>query len=189
MNSKCLILLSILDASSGVERVVFLSVVAYSRQPCSGDYARNGGEDQPSNGSRRNLGSAAVKRGRVAAQSWGRGRCSESSGPDLASGSAVSWFGAVSCAGAGFLGGTAGVQFQEAGEDFVAGRGRAGGSGRISSSRPKCFVDLVVEEEFAVSRDVAPAIGSEDSAVHSGVEEPELGDVEVVLIGVVEARL
>ena len=120
---------------SGVERVIFLSIVAYSRQSCSGDYARKGGGDQPSDGSRRNLDSAAVKGGRVAAQSWGRGHCSESSGIGLAPGSAGSWFGAVGCAGAGFPGGAAGVQFQEAGEDFVAGRGRV--SDRISSSRPR----------------------------------------------------
>ena len=52
---------------------------------------------------------------------------------------------------------------------------------------PLLLVDLVVEEELAVGRDVAPAVGVEDGAVHGGVQLAELHDLRVALVGIVEA--
>ena len=93
--------------------------------------------------------------------------------------------GVAGCAGAGFLGGAVGVQFQEAGKDLVAGGvGPAAAPGLLAAA-PLVFVDLVVEEEFAVGGDVVPAVDVEDGAVHGSVQGAELGDVGVGLVGLV----
>ena len=80
-----------------------------------------------------------------------------------------------------------GVQGEEAGEDFVAGGvGPAVALGLLAVA-PFFLVDRVVEEEFAVGGDVAPAVGGEDGAVHGGVQGAELGDVRIGFVGIVEA--
>ena len=52
---------------------------------------------------------------------------------------------------------------------------------------PGVFVDLVVEDELAGGRDVGPAVGVEDGAVHGGVEVAQLLGGGAGFASVVEA--
>ena len=87
--------------------------------------------------------------------------------------------GAAGCAGAGFFGDAVGVQFQEAGEDFVAGGVRPAVAVGLLAAAPFFLVDRIVEAKFAVGGDVVPAVSVEDGAVHVGVQSAETGDVGV----------
>ena len=80
-----------------------------------------------------------------------------------------------------------GVQGEEAGEDFVTGGVGPAVAPGLFLPAPFFLVDRVVEEEFAVGGDVAPAVGGEDGAVHGGVEAPKFDDVGVGLVGVVKS--
>ena len=58
---------------------------------------------------------------------------------------------------------------------------------RLLLVAPLLLVDLVVEQELALGRDVVPAVGGEDGAVHLGVQLAQPLDVRVGLVGIVEA--
>ena len=80
-----------------------------------------------------------------------------------------------------------GVEFEEARQHLVADLVRPAVTPRLLLVAPLLLVDLVVEEELAVRRDVAPAVGVEHRAVHGGVQLAELHDVRVALVGIMEA--
>ena len=91
------------------------------------------------------------------------------------------WAGRLRLAGGGeagqiFLLGPLSVQFQEAGEDFVADKvGPAKAPGFLAAAAgflgAVVFV-FVIEQEFALAlgNEVGPTVGFEDGAVHGGVE-------------------
>ena len=73
------------------------------------------------------------------------------------------------CTGTHLLRDPLGVQLQQPREHLVAdGVGPAVAVGLLLAA-PRLLVDRVVEQEVAVGRDVAPAVGVEDGAVQGGV--------------------
>lgn len=85
------------------------------------------------------------------------------------------------------LGDAVGVEGDEAGEDFITDGVGPSGSGRVSPCGLRGFVDGVVEEEVAVSGEVAPVVGVEHGAVHDGMQIAKLGDARAGLVEVMEA--
>src|SRR6266478_1284549 len=79
------------------------------------------------------------------------------------------------------------VELQEARQHLVADFVGPPVAPGLLPVAPLLLVDLVVEEELAVGRDVAPAVGVENGAVHGGVQITELRDLRIGLVGVVKA--
>ena len=90
-------------------------------------------------------------------------------------------------AGAGLFLRALGVELEEPRQHLVADLVGPAVAVRLLLVAPLLLVDLVVEEELAVGRDVAPAVGVEHGAVHGGVQLAELHDLRVALVGIVEA--
>ena len=84
------------------------------------------------------------------------------------------------------LGRALGIQGQQACEHLVADFiGPAVAPGFILPA-PGFFVDLVIQQELAIGRDVSPAIGIQNDAVHCGVKLAEPRDPGIAIVRIVK---